>query len=110
MFEKSFLPQPGVLVDEPPVLGRHEPPHLHRLADHRGHDAEELRRSFVVPPGVELEADAQRTDRLPVDGNREAQEAAFLAGAEPDAQLLRERRLDAEARDDDLPASRPWHA
>ena len=74
----QLLAQVRVLVDQPLALGLDEALQPHRLADHRGDDAEELRGADVEPIGLERQLDEQRADRPAGDGDRHADDAELL--------------------------------
>ena len=65
-------------------------------------DAEELDVAVVVAVRIELEIDAERADRAPVEQDRHADEAQLLLRQlRPLRRAVEERRLLAHARDDD---------
>ena len=72
----QLLPQVHVLVDEPLALGFDQLLHLQRLADHRGDDAEELRRAVVEALRLERQLNSQRARGTPVQQDRDGDEAA----------------------------------
>ena len=102
----QLLPKVRVLVDQPLLVFLDQPLDLDRLRDARRDDAEKLDVAVVVAIGIELEVDADRADRAAVEQDRHADEAElFLRQLRPLGGAVQERRLLADARDDDRPAA-----
>ncbi len=89
-----------VLFGQPVAIGLDQPPHLHRLRDHRRHNAIELQGALVVAILSIRQDDLQRPCRTPGDEDRDADERQFP----PRSGGRRERRLLADLRHDDRPA------
>ena len=98
----QLLAQLRVLVDQPLLVLLDQALDLDRLRDARRHDAEELDAAVVVAIRVELEIDAERADRAPVEQDRHADEAELLLRQlRALRRAVEERRLLAHARHDD---------
>jgi len=98
----ELLAEVDVLVDQALLVLFDEPLHFDGLRDRRGDDAVELDAAIVVTIRLELEINAERADRAPVQQNRHADEAQLFARQlGPFRRPVEERRLLAHARHHD---------
>ena len=92
----QLLTQVGVLVDQPLPLALDHPLQPHRLPDHRGDDAEELRGADVEPAGLERGLDHERADGASRDRHGHGDHAQLLGLSPPFRRPHAERRLLAD--------------